>query len=279
MTLRDVLCAIVRWWWLILALSVSVTAVLTFRMVPAYTSSVTFQITQPPSEQVLLFEQTAPYSNLRDELTVARNDFIEATRSRVVREQTIAALRLTGASANYALGVAETRDSGFVTLTVDAPEASTAQTIAQTHASLAIREAARLRALPAVMVKQVLTQQLTAAAETLDRAERDAQTDPSSVSAHAKLTQAQTDYGFWQKKLGEAEVKADTTYASSFIQITSPANLPSQPSVQKIRLQQVMGAVGSLVVGVGLALVLESMTRRRHPVLARRSGPSLLAPL
>jgi uncharacterized protein involved in exopolysaccharide biosynthesis len=277
MTLRDVLGAIVRWWWLILALSMSVTAVLTLRMVPAYTSSVTFQITQPPSEQVLMFDQAPPYSNLRDELTIARNDFMEAARSPIVREQTIAALKLTGASANYALGVADRRDSDLVTLTVDAPVAASAQTIAQTHASFAINEAARLRALPAVMVKQVLTQQLTAAAATLDQAERGAQADPASVSAQAKLTQAQTDYRFWQKKLTEAEIKADSTYASSFIQITSPANLPSQPSVQKIRMQQVMGAVGSLVVGIVLALALNSMTRRGSE-LARQPGSSVLAP-
>jgi len=53
---------------------------------------------------VSLYQQSQAYSNLRDELTVARNDFIEAAKSNEVRDRTVAALGLMDADTAYALG-------------------------------------------------------------------------------------------------------------------------------------------------------------------------------
>jgi uncharacterized protein involved in exopolysaccharide biosynthesis len=280
MTLREILPILRRWWWLIVVLSLATTLILGLRLKPQYVAYVTIQISQPPSEQVLLFEQSSPYSNLRDELTVARNNFMAAARRPEVRTQTVEALALRDASRDYLVDVAEVRDSDFLTLTVEAPTPALAQAIADVHAAAAIQHAARLRAMPAVAAKQLASDRLSAAGAALDAAEHDAgDGDQTSTVVQGRLTQARADYAFWRAKLDEAEVKASNAYAESFMQVVARADLPSQPSTQKVRAQLAMGAIGSLMVGVVLAIVLELLDRRlmlRRRVV--RAQPSRVAP-
>jgi uncharacterized protein involved in exopolysaccharide biosynthesis len=263
MTISDILTVLRRWWWLIVAVTLVTTVVLSVRLKPGYTSRVTLLITSPPSEQVLLFEQAAPYSNLRDELVVARNDFMETARSSAVRDQTIEALRLSDANREYLVDIAEVRDSNFVVLSGEAPTAAAAHAIADAHATLSIERAAQLRALPALATKQLLTGQVATARATLDTAQSGAVgADPSASSSQARVSQARADYAFWQKKLSEAELKSDSTYAASFMQVVTPADLPSQPSTQKVRTQLAMGALGSFVVSLLAAFGLDALAER-----------------
>jgi uncharacterized protein involved in exopolysaccharide biosynthesis len=282
MTLREILPAVWRWWWVILALSSATTLVLALRLRPSYVAHVTLQISQPPSEQVLLFEQSAPFSNLRDELTIARNNFIETARSGEVRAQTVAALGLRDASRDYVLDVAEVRDSDFVSLSIETQTPGLSQAIANAHATIAIQRTAELRAMPAVAAKQLLSDQVSAASSALDAAERDAAgTNRNSTASQARVTQARADHMFWQKKLAEAEIKASNAYAASFMQVVVPAELPSQPSTQKVRAQVVMGAGGSFVMGVLLAIALDWLSGRlalRQPLVVRTSPLSRVAP-
>ncbi|MDQ6672947.1 MAG: hypothetical protein M3069_19775 [Chloroflexota bacterium] len=283
MTISDILAVLRRWWSLIVAVSVVTTLVLAVQLKPTYTSRVMIQITQPPSEQVLLFEQSAPYSNLRDELVVARNNLVEAVRSSEVRGQTIDALGLSDASRDYLVDVAEVRDSDFLVLSVEAPTATAARAIADAHATLSIQQTARLRALPVLATKQLLIAQVAAARAAVDtQPGGPVSADPATSSPQTPVSQARTDYQFWQKKLSEAEVKSDSTYAASFMQVVSPAELPLQPSNQKVRTQLVMGALGSLIVSFAVAILLDALSYRLNfaraltPTSRERSGVARL---
>lgn len=268
MTLADILPALRRWWWLIVGLSIATTLVLGLRLKAQYIAQVTIQISSPPSEQVLFFEQAPPFSNLLDDMTIARNNFSAAVRSPDVRTQTVEALGLQGARFDYVVDVTEVRDSNFVVMSVEAPTPSMAQAIADAHATNAIRYAGRLRAMPAVAAKQLATDRLSAATAALDAAERDNGTgDQASTAAQGGLAQARANYTFWRAKLDEADVKASPAYAESFMQVVASANLPSQPATQKVRAQMAMGGIGSLVVGVLVAIALESF---RRPLAGRR---------
>jgi uncharacterized protein involved in exopolysaccharide biosynthesis len=250
---------------LILAIGVTIMAILGTRLTPTYSSSVRLQITTPPSEWVAVFEQTEPYHNLRDDLTVARNNFVEVARSPEVRVRTLQTLGLATDGPRYGVELRQIRDSDFIELNVDAPTLQLAEQIANAHAAMSVQNMAELRAMPARAAKQLIVDQLAARREKLDAAEREA-AEMSSSATTQNLQQARTDYSAWQAKLREAEVKSSSDYAASFIQIVGPATVPSQRSSQ-FWAQLALAGLGALTVG-GLAAIGLELTPR--PLLLRR---------
>ncbi|RME41920.1 MAG: hypothetical protein D6791_19010 [Chloroflexi bacterium] len=173
-----------RWWWLILSL-VLVTAVamgLRLQMAaPVYQGQVKLRFTIPQQEDVQLYDQYRSVS-LRGEITIARNNFVEIMRSRVVRRRVADQLDLQGADARYDLDVQASRDSEFLYLTVHARTPKLAEEIANTHVSTAINYYGEVLAKPATAAKDFLEKQLQIAENEFE-------------SAEAALTRFQTENG------------------------------------------------------------------------------------
>jgi uncharacterized protein involved in exopolysaccharide biosynthesis len=213
---------------------------------------------------VALFDQTTSYQNLRDDLTIARTDFIEAARSAEVRTRTVQNLNLDRAARDYVVDVVQVRDSDFLELRVEAAAPEAAQLIANTHAGMAIQYAAELRAKPAQAMAQFLADHIPAIRAKVEAAER-AGAQANSPTADEVTRQARQDLALWQRKLDEAEIKATTGYASSHMQVVAPAALPSQPDTRKIQAQLALAGVGAFVAGACAAVVLELVLRRPRP--------------
>jgi len=266
---------LMRWLWLILVLAAVPPVVLGMRARPMYTAVARLQITAPPSVAVTLFPQGATYSNLRDDLTIARNDFVEAAKSPQVRSRTIAALGLTDTQANYTVDIRQVRDSDFVDVSVEASTGELAARLADMHAEQAIRSASEVRALPAQAAVAYLGDSLQAAQAELEAAQRES-TDPSN---DARLHRAQESYALYQSKLNEAQMKSANGYSAQFMQVVARAPVPLLPNVRQVQMQQVLGGLGGLLAGVVLALLLESLGQilpRRLGALRRRLIPGTL---
>ncbi len=249
-----------RWLWLVVLLTVSAPLVLAFKLQPSYTASTRIQITAPPSVDVALFQGAEPYRNLRDDLTVARVDFIEAARSPEVRARTVATLGLGEADEQYSLDVKQVRDSDFVDLSVASRTAELAERIANTHAELAIAYASELRALPARALVVFLSNRITSAELELSRT--------SSASAPvARL--AQDNYDVLHTKLAEAQLKASEGYSAQSMQIVAQAPVPRTADNHRVQALLLLSVVGSLAVGVALAFVLDAIAPRAQAIVWR----------
>jgi uncharacterized protein involved in exopolysaccharide biosynthesis len=211
-----------------------------------------------------VFEQAEPYHNLRDDLTVARNNFVEVARSPEVRARTLQNLGLAADGPKYTVDLRQIRDSDFIELNVESPTPQLAQQIADTHAAMSVQYMAELRAMPARAARQLIVDQLSARQERVDAAEREVlQKSPGSEQ---NLQQARADYASWQAKLREADVKASSYYAASFIQVVGPATVPAQRSTQ-FWAELALAGLGALVFGglaaVGLELALQRLPLHR----------------
>ncbi len=221
-------------------------------------------MTAPPSVDVTLFQQTDPYRNLRDELTVARVDFIEAAKSPEARTRTVTALGLTDADADYTLDVRQVRDSDFIDLSVQARTPELAQRTANAHAEAAIAYAAELRSMPAKASLALLTDRLRSAQADLESVQRDA-TSPTDPALKA----AQDNYQLVQRKLAEAQLKATSTYSAQAMQIVSRAQAPLSADTRKVQMLLVLGALSGLVAGIVLSFTFDALAMRLETALTR----------
>jgi len=263
MTAGGLLQIVRSWLWLIALVGVIPPLILGVRLKPTYSAVARVQLTSPPSVEVVLFEQVDPYRNLRDELTVARTNFIEGARSPEVRARTAAALGLQDPTAGYVLDVRQVRDSDFIDLSVESPSASMAEQIANTHAAVAIRYVAELRAMPAHAAQDFLATELPRARERLDAAQSQANQAPGSAEAQQILSRSRDQYLLVQRKLEEADIKSSADYTVRSMQIVSPAVVPTQADGRRVQIQLLMAAAGSLVIGVLIAVLLEAVSRTR----------------
>lgn len=172
MELSVFLRAIRQWGWLILLLVViSAAAMLVSlnRAVPTYEGQVKLQLTAPQEEDVAVYNQYRSVS-LRDEMTVARNNFSEVLQSQVVRDRTAAQLNLRGDDTQYGLDVKMLRDADFTYVTVTARTPELAQKIANAHVKTAIAYYGEIRAKPADATRDFLAQQLRSGQQQLGSA-------------------------------------------------------------------------------------------------------------
>jgi len=193
MELIGLLRVLWRWLWLILSVTLVTVLGLGFRLRmtgPVYQAQVKVQLTAPQQEDVALFDRYRSTS-LRDEITVARNNFIEVLQSREVYNRTIAQLGLKGEDAAYTLEVRPLRDSDFIYIFVRGRTPELAAEIANTHVSAAITYYGEVRAKPATAAKNFLAEQLRIAEEEFRSAEKaftEFQVENSIATLQTELT-------------------------------------------------------------------------------------------
>jgi uncharacterized protein involved in exopolysaccharide biosynthesis len=163
-----------RWWGAILSVVLTTLLVLGFRIYSServYETKVKLQLTAPQSENTDLYDRYQA-SSLRDEMTVARNNFVELLTSREVYQRTIQKLSLQGADAVYTIDVLPLRDSDFIYITIRARTPALAERIANVHADAAIAYYGEIRAKPATAEKDFINSQLSHAEVDLKLAEQ-----------------------------------------------------------------------------------------------------------
>jgi uncharacterized protein involved in exopolysaccharide biosynthesis len=267
-----------RWRWVI-ATVVAVTGIalsLHLRSSRAiYDAQVTLQITDPGSEQVLLFDDPQRSSSfLRDDLVLVRNNLTAVVHSGEVHYRTVQQLELQGPDRAYQVDVRPLIDSNFITLVVSARNPDLAQTIANTHATQSIQYYGELRAKPAAATAELLDAQLKSAKESL--ASSDQQFGPTlspsrtgastpSPSASAATQQGLDTYQLLLKKHAEAVLAEQNALKATYIQIAEPATAPSQSTFAS-KLVTLIGLwlVGSSGLAVLVALVLEAVFGSRR---------------
>lgn len=162
-----------RWLGLILSLVLVTSLAVTFHLMtaePVYEGQVKVQLTAPQPEDVELFDRYRS-SSIRDEITVARNNFSEVLQSREVYKRTIRRLGLSGKDAAYDVEVRPMRDSDFIYVTAQARTPGLAAEIANAHLSAAIEYLGEMRAKPAAAARDLLADQVRVAADRLRSAQ------------------------------------------------------------------------------------------------------------
>lgn len=159
--------------WLVGAIALVTATVLGLRLGASdstHRAEVKLQLTAPEQEEVVLYDRYRSVS-VRDELAVARNNFIEVLRSRAVRARTASELGLEKGDFAYGLDVTPLRDSDFVYVSVEARTPELAQDIAAAHVAAAIEYYGEVRAKPAVAARDFIAEQLDVAAAKVSSAE------------------------------------------------------------------------------------------------------------
>lgn len=207
MELINLLRILWRWSWLILSVVVVTVLVLLFWLrtaEPIYAAQVTLQISTPQQEDVAAFDQYR-YVSLRDEVTVARNNFTEVLQSEEVYNRTISQLALEGNDATYVLDVKLGRDVDFIYVRAEARTSKLAALIANTHVEAAITYYGELRAKPTEAEKSLFAEQLDIAEEEF-RAAEDAFAEFKAQNGIALLENGLATY---QKLLEELQLEHD----------------------------------------------------------------------
>lgn len=174
MELIDILRVVRRWLWLIVAIVVVTQLALwlgTRSAEPVYTAGVRLQISTPQREEVALYDEYRSIG-LRDEITVAINNFVELLQSDEVTARTISQLGLQGKDAEYEREARSVADADFVDVTVKARTPTLAADIANTHANVAVSYYGDLRAQSISAEMDLLADQLQTAEGTFQAAEK-----------------------------------------------------------------------------------------------------------
>jgi uncharacterized protein involved in exopolysaccharide biosynthesis len=222
MELIDVLQVLRRRLGLIVAIVLVTVAALGLRLrlsEPVYRARVTLQLTTPQAEDVAAFDQYT-YVSQRDEVTVARNNFVEVLKSDEVRDRTINALSLGARDATYGLEVELVSDSDFIYVSVNAGTPELAVEIANTHVGLAVQNYGELRAKPTDAEKGLFGEQSREAEEEL-RAAEDALAKFKAQNGVASLEDGLATY---QKLLEQLELERD----KRLMEATSPSDNAGQ---------------------------------------------------
>ncbi len=174
MELIDLLRVVRRRFWLIAAVVVVAELALWLGMqsaAPSYAATVTLQISTPQREEVAAYDEYRSIS-LRDEITVAINNFVELLQSDEVHQRTVNQLGLAEKDGDYTIAAEQVRDADFVNVTVEARTPRLAAEIANTHAGLAIAYYGELRAKSTNAEKALYAEQLRAAEKEFQAAEK-----------------------------------------------------------------------------------------------------------
>jgi uncharacterized protein involved in exopolysaccharide biosynthesis len=174
MELIDLLRVVRRWFWLIAAIVVVTELALwlgTRSAEPVYAATVTLQISTPQREEVATYDEYRYSISLRDEITVAINNFIELLQSDEVRQRVISQLGLEDNDGLYTIVAEQVRDADFVNVIVEARTPSLSAEIANTHVDAAIAYYGELRAQSTKADKELFAEQVRLAEEEFQAAE------------------------------------------------------------------------------------------------------------
>jgi capsular polysaccharide biosynthesis protein len=179
----------VIWHWRSLIISMVVVAavalVVRMRVVdPEYEAGVMIQLTTPQIEDVELFERYR-YVEVRDQVSVARNNLTQVILSQEIYNQTINHLDLTQEQLPYEVEVNPIRDSDFINVIVKSENPDLAAEIANVHVSGAIDYYGELRAKPASGEKDLIYSQLQMAEEDYRSAEEEFNDYKSQNNIHS----------------------------------------------------------------------------------------------
>ena len=170
-----------RWFWLVLLVVAVSGAVAVYKVSDApvvYEASVKIQVSSPPPVDVTLYDQYRS-SNLRDDMTVATNNFRNLMQSTEVNQRTITQLGLTAEDADYSLQVSALGDSDFIYATAQARTPQLAQQIANAAVSIGITYYGEVSAKPAAAAGDSIHTQL-------QNAEKDLRTAQETLAAFQK---------------------------------------------------------------------------------------------
>ena len=261
MNAETVLAAVRRWVWLIAAVTLVTGGMVAGRLwaLPAsYEAQARLQLTAPQSEEVALVGGNRS-SNLRDDMTLSRNNFVVALRSREAYDRTIRTLGLQAPDLEYALEVRPLRDTDFLDVVVPARDPELAAAIANTHVAEAIRYYGELRARPASATKAFLGERLQATQEKLRAAGGPAVPGSLSVEEDRQTREA---YQLLLKQYAEAALLEENAQRVSYIQVVEPAAPRPEPAGFR-RFAPFVGLalLGGLGLGTVLALLLDRLDR------------------
>ncbi len=174
MELIDLLRVVRRWFWLIVVIVVVTELALwlgTRSTEPVYAATVGLQISTPQREDVPTYDEYRSIS-LRDEITVAINNFVELLQSDEVRQRTISQLGLEDKDGHYTIAAEQVRDADFINVSVEARTPSLAAEIANTHVAVAVAYYGELRAKSTNAEKSLFAEQLRVAEQEFQAAEK-----------------------------------------------------------------------------------------------------------
>jgi uncharacterized protein involved in exopolysaccharide biosynthesis len=169
----NILRVIWHWRSLIISMVIVATVALVVRMRvvdPVYEADVMVQVTTPQIEDVELFERYR-YVEVRDQVSVARNNITQVILSEEIYTQTVNKLNLSEEQLPYEIDVAPIRDSDFMTITVTSSDPNLASEIANTHIQAAVAYYGEIRAKPASAEMDLIYAQLQKAEEDYRSAE------------------------------------------------------------------------------------------------------------
>ncbi len=162
-----------RWLWLIIIIVVVTELALWLGLWsadPVYAATVSLQISTPQRENVAAYDEYRSIS-LRDEITIAINNFVELLQSNEVRLRVIDRLSLGDEDGNYTITAEQVRDTDFINITIEAQTPILAAEIANTHNDIAIAYYGELRAKSTTAEKNFFAEQLQVAEEEFRTAE------------------------------------------------------------------------------------------------------------
>ena len=189
---------VIRRWALVIAITLVVIAVVAgWRLIAAgslYESSVKIQLTAPQSEDVTIFTTNRTSTNVRDDITVARNNFTEILQSDEVFNRVVKQLGLSGEDAKYSVDVRALRDSDYFNVVVQSRNVALVGQIANAHVNMAIAYYGEVRSKPASASKNFLAEQVATADKRVRTAEGaladfQAQNHVSNVNSEIEIDQ------------------------------------------------------------------------------------------
>ena len=250
-----------RWYVIVLVVAVAA-AGLGLRIVRTpvtYEAQATIQITAPKVDDVqLLVAGNRSPSSLRDDLLLVRNDFAVIVKSSEVRDRTIRQLNLQGPDSGYQVTTTQIGDSNYLNLVARATTPALAQSIANTHANLAIQYYGELRAKPATTTADFLDSQVVAARATVTSLQN---APPGANGLNSpELQQALANYQILLQKHSDALLTAQDATKVSYIQVVEPAVASTGPTWLKTFGTDIgLTVVGSLGLALLLILLIESL--------------------
>jgi uncharacterized protein involved in exopolysaccharide biosynthesis len=165
----------VIWHWRSLIISMLIVAavalVVRMRVIdPVYEGNVMLQLTTPQIEDVELFERYR-YVEVRDQVSVARNNLTQVLLSKEIYNQAVNQLELTEEQLPYEVEVNPIRDSDFIEVVVKSNNPDMVAEIANAHVGAAIEYYGEIRSKPANAEKDLIYLQLQEAEEEYRAAE------------------------------------------------------------------------------------------------------------
>jgi polysaccharide biosynthesis transport protein len=224
MDLNRILQIVKRWLAAVIVMPLVVMGVLGYRAAtadPIYEGSVTIQVTAPQSDTVSIFDTNRQSSNVRDDITVALNNFTEVLQSDEVRARTVRQLSLNEKDALFKIDTKPLRDSDFTAVTVDAATPQLAAGIANVQVTNAIVYYGEVRSKPAQTARQFLSTQVATAEKNL----RDAESALSDFQIQNGISNFDTDVATLQKTIENLELERNNRLLFG----------PSNPQIDQLR--------------------------------------------